>query len=126
MDADVKCGWCWGVLVCGHGGGCWGRAAGATAATTVTLRCAGRDRMAVSGRELPRTRVARRDRIEDVEGAAGCAHRPPDRSGWGCGLGSGGLGAAQGLLGHGGPEEAGEFARDGDGGDGGALAVAGE
>jgi hypothetical protein len=30
----------------------------------VTLRCAGRDRMAVSGRELPRTRFASWDRID--------------------------------------------------------------
>src|SRR3954453_3061555 len=76
MDADVKCGWWCGVLVCGHGGGYWDRAAGATAATTVTLRCAGRNRMQVSGRELARTRVASRDRIEDVEGAPGCTGRP--------------------------------------------------
>src|SRR3954463_4943512 len=125
MDADVKCGWWCGVLVCGHGGGCWDRAAGATAATTVTLRCAGRDRRTVSGRELPRTRVASRDRIEAVEGAPGCARRPPHPSGR-SGSGSGGLLVAEGLVGHGGPEEAGELAGDGDGGDGRALAVVGE
>jgi hypothetical protein len=63
MDAAVKAGgrdWC-GLV--GHGGG-WGRATGARSTTTVTLRCAGRDRRTVSGRELPRTRVASRDRIE--------------------------------------------------------------
>src|SRR3954449_10799364 len=54
------------VFVVGHGGGggCWGRATVAAATTTVTLRCAGRDRRTVSGRELPRTRVASRDRID--------------------------------------------------------------
>jgi hypothetical protein len=63
MDARVKGGV--GVCCC-HGGGCgcWGRATVAAATTTVTLRCAGRDRRTVSGRELPRTRVASRDRID--------------------------------------------------------------
>src|SRR3954454_16595312 len=110
MDADVKCGWWCGVLVCGHGGGCWDRAAGYTAATTVTLRCAGRDRMTVSGRELPRTRVASRERIERVEGARGGTHQPPDPSTGVSGSGSGGLAVLQRLFGHGGPQKAGEFA----------------
>ena len=78
MDARVKgplglgrfCCWCWG-----HGGGWWGRAAGASATTTVTLRCAGRDRRTVSGRELPRTSVASRNRIDLSEDPPGGSHR---------------------------------------------------
>jgi MFS family permease len=58
-----------------HGGGWWGRAAGASATTTVTLRCAGRDRRTVSGRELPRTNVASRDRIDHNEDPPGGSHR---------------------------------------------------
>src|SRR3954469_12497754 len=101
MDAEVKVRL--GVWRVGaNGGGCCGRATGATAATTVTLRCAGRNRRTVSGRELPRTRVASRDRIEDIEGAPGCARRPPHPSG-GVWSGSGGLRVAEGLLGHGCP-----------------------
>ena len=66
MDALVK-GW-WLVGVVGHGGGCaGGRATVAAATTTVTLRCAGRDRRTVSGRELPRTLIASRDRIVLIE-----------------------------------------------------------
>ena len=61
MDARVKR---HGVIFLAHGGGSWSRATVATATTTVTLRCAGRNRRTVSGRELPRTRVASRDRIE--------------------------------------------------------------
>src|SRR5207253_444404 len=64
MDAGVK-GWVWLRRVGAHGGGCWGRAAGARQSTTVTLRCAGRDRRTVSGRELPRASVASLNRIED-------------------------------------------------------------
>src|SRR6516162_21109 len=63
MDARVKGDV--GIFLVGHGGGCcWGRATVAAATTTVTLRYAGRDRRTVSGRELPRTRVASRDRID--------------------------------------------------------------
>src|SRR3954462_15817877 len=111
MDACVKLGLVLGRVGApgGGGGGGGGRAAGATAATTVTLRCAGRDRRTVSGRKLPRTRVASWDRIEAVEGAPGCARRPPHLSG-GWWSGSGGLRLAQGLVGHGGPKEAGELA----------------
>src|SRR3954447_20427545 len=65
MDARVK-GRLVARVVRAHGGGCCGRATGAMATTTVTLRCAGRDRRTVSGRELPRTRVASRDRIEET------------------------------------------------------------
>jgi len=59
----------------GHGGGWWVRAAGASATTTVTLRCAGRDRGTVSGRELPRTNVASRNRIDHNEDPPGGSHR---------------------------------------------------
>ena len=66
MDARVK--GCWLIGVVGHGGGCaGGRATVAAATTTVTLRCAGRDRRTVSGRELPRTLIASRDRIVLIE-----------------------------------------------------------
>lgn len=40
----------------------------------VTLRCAGRDRMAVSGRELPRTKDASRDRIDPAAIPAAARH----------------------------------------------------
>src|SRR5437016_10310457 len=64
MDARVK-GRARFLLVVGHGGvGAGGLATGVRLSTTVTLRCAGRDRRTVSGRGLPRTRVASRDRIE--------------------------------------------------------------
>jgi len=55
MDAVVKGGV--EILVFGHGGSgwCWGRATVVAATTTVTLRCAGRDRRTVSGRGVPRT-----------------------------------------------------------------------
>src|SRR3954471_21852467 len=123
MDAGVKCGlWC-GVLGFGHGGGCWGRATGAMAMTIVTLRCAGRDRRTVSGRELPRTSVASRDRIEQsrvLRRFAPVARPQP----WG--LCSGGEGLPGWLVGQFGPQEAGEFAGDRDVGDGGALAAFGE
>ena len=80
MDARVK-GDVEALVVHGGGCGCWGRATVAAATTTVTLRCAGRDRRTVSGRELPRTRVASRDRIDQsrvLRGAAAVA-RPPAR-----------------------------------------------
>src|SRR3954470_19508526 len=91
------------VFVVGHGGGCgcWGRATVAAATTTVTLRCAGRDRRTVSGRELPRTRVASRNRIDQSrvlrEGRGGRL-TPADRRGW-----SGGGLQGEGLVGDGGP-----------------------
>src|SRR5437764_12546367 len=70
----------------GHGGGCgcWGRATVAAATTTVTLRCAGRDRRTVSGRELPRTRVASRDRIDEsrVLREVAAVARPQQIEGW--------------------------------------------
>jgi len=49
MDVGVK-GWLVVWRVGAHGGGCWGRATSARSTTTVTLRCAGRDRRTVSGR----------------------------------------------------------------------------
>src|SRR5436305_10077472 len=110
MDARVK--GSVGEAVVHGGGGCWGRATAAAATTTVTLRCAGRDRRTVSGRELPRTSVASRDRIERSRVLRRFAPvtRPQPR------LGSGGLELLSGgLLGHLGPEEAGGFASDGDG-----------
>ncbi len=66
MDARVKGDGLIGVV--GHGGG-WagGQATVAAATTTVTLRCAGRNRRTVSGRELPRTLIASRDRIVLIE-----------------------------------------------------------
>src|SRR3954471_18723069 len=101
MDAGVKCGlWC-GVLGFGHGGGCWGRATGAMAMTIVTLRCAGRDRRTVFGRELPRTSGASRDRIEESRVLRGVrAGRLTPAV-----VGLGGLGLlAGGLVGQFGPE----------------------
>src|SRR4051794_3858151 len=79
-----------------HGGGCWGRATVAAATTTVTLRCAGRDRRTVSGRELPRTRVASRDRIDQsrVLRDATAVARLQQVGGW---SGSGGL-DGEGLV----------------------------
>src|SRR5207244_1848583 len=74
--------------------------------------------------EVPRTRVASRDRIVPsrvLQRVALVAQ--PQTGGW---SGGGHLLGGQGLAGHGGPEEAGELAGDGDVGDGGALAVAGE
>src|ERR1700736_3709606 len=58
------------ILVVGvvHGGGCAGVGRPARRQRQlVTLRCAGRDRMAVSGRELPRTKDASRNRIDHFE-----------------------------------------------------------
>ena len=77
MDAAVK--GSFGVLLVrvGHGGGCWGVAAGAMATTTVTLRCAGRDRRTVSGRELPRTRSACWRTHRPIEDPPAQSHRPP-------------------------------------------------
>ncbi|MCA1679868.1 MAG: toll/interleukin-1 receptor domain-containing protein [Actinobacteria bacterium] len=86
MDALVK--WALAVRDVGvvgdavHGGGWWGRAAGARATTTVTLRYAGRNRRTVSGRELPRTNVASRNRIDPIEdppGGLAPAARPHHR-----------------------------------------------
>src|SRR5947209_7635494 len=75
MDARVK--GAAGIVVVHVGGGCWGRATVAAATTTVTLRCAGRNRRTVSGRELPRTLIASRDRIVLIEGPpAGRGGRP--------------------------------------------------
>src|SRR2546421_8753494 len=91
----------------------------------VTLRCAGRNRMTVLRRELPRTRVASRNRIvrSRVLQRVGAGRPAPGPVSW-----SGGVDLlfGEGLAGHGGPEEAGELAGGGDGGGGGALAVAGQ
>src|SRR5579862_1194001 len=100
-------GWC-------YGGGCWGRATSATATTTVTLRCAGRDRRTVSGRELPRTRVASRDRIERPRVLRAWRWSPHPS-------GSSGGGAhplSQRLVGHCRPQERDELSSDGDVSDG--------
>src|SRR5579863_8747767 len=120
MDAGVK-GDVGEVVV--HGGGCWGRATVAAATTTVTLRCAGRNRRTVTGRELPRTSVASRDRIDEsrVLRKVAAVARPQQVEGR-----SGGGLQDEGLVGDGGPEKPGELAGDGDGRDGGALAVFGE
>jgi hypothetical protein len=137
MDARVKWVLRSGVVGVGHGGGWWGRAAGAGATTTVTLRCAGRDRRTVSGRELPRTSVASWCRIEAFEDPPGGPHRAARPHRCGCWLGgdlllvlvAGGrgrgrvVGGAQRLVGHRGPQEAGELAGDGDVGDRRLLAV---
>ena len=93
----------------------------------VTLRCAGRDRRTVSGREVPRTRVAslvshRTSRGFSGRVAPAARPAPAVRSGQAAAASS----VAQRLVGHGGPEEAGELAGDGGGGDGRALAVVGE
>ena len=120
MDAGVKRGVVVGG-VGGHGGGCCGRATGAMATTTVTLRCAGRDRRTVSGRELPRTRVASRDRIEESRVLRRCRAGRPATAG--C---LGGEGLLGGLVGEFGPEEGCELASDRDGHDGRALAALGE
>jgi len=122
MDADVK-GRLRLLLVAGQGGGCWGLATGAMATTTVTLRCAGRDRRTVSGRELPRTKVASRDRIDGSRVLRRFA--PVTRPQPSVGLDGEEL-LSGGLLGHLGPEEASEFTGDSDGHDGGALALLGE
>src|SRR5438045_2452180 len=78
MDARVKRAVGSGVVDVVHGGG-WagvGRPA-RRQRQRVTLRCAGRDRMAVSGRELPRTKDASRDRIDQFEDSQdGRADRP--------------------------------------------------
>src|SRR4051794_9040587 len=120
MDARVKGSVEEEVVGHGGGGGCWGRATVAAATTTVTLRCAGRDRRTVSGRELPRTRVASWNRIDESrvlrEAAAVAGPQQVDglvRSG-------GGL-RGEGLMCGGGPQEPSELARDSDGRDGGAL-----
>jgi hypothetical protein len=93
----------------------------AAATTTVTLRCAGRDRRTVSGRELPRARVASRDRIDesrvfwDDAAVAGPQQFVGSLGGEGLRLRFAG---GQGLVGHRGPQEPCEFAGDGDGRDG--------
>src|SRR3954454_3355968 len=113
MDARVK-----GRLIVGvggHGGGCCGRATGAMATTTVTLRCAGRDRRTVSGRELPRTRVASRDRIEETRVLRRFAPVAQPQL---VVSGAERLLLLVGLLGQLGPEESGELAGDRDVGDG--------
>lgn len=46
----------------------------------VSLRCAGRDRVTVSGRELPHTRIGSRDHTDLFEGSRGGRRRPPDPS----------------------------------------------
>src|SRR3954451_23171317 len=104
MDARVK-GRLVARVVRAHGGGCCGRATGAMATTTVTLRCAGRDRRTVSGRGLPRTRVASRDRIEEPRVLRSVrAGRPAPAAV----VGSGSLELlAGGLVGQLGPEEGG-------------------
>src|SRR6266702_4314736 len=126
MDVGVKWGsGFWRVGAHGGAGAGVGRPA-ATVTTTVTLRCAGRDRRTVSGRGLPRTRVASWGRIERVEGSPVGRRRPPHPSGAGRGSGGGGLLVAEWLFGHRRPEEADQFAGDGDVGDRRLLAVAGE
>ena len=61
--------------------------------------------------------------MDRLEGARGCARRPPNLGGV---VGTGGgdlLVVAEGLVRRRGPEEAGELAGGGDGGDGRALGV---
>ena len=104
----------------------------------VTLRFAGRDRMTVSGRELPRTsdaslRMVVRYRIDPASRFLTGSRRPPSprvvvprhvlvvfqaarASLWVSGL-SWERCERRRLTGHGGPEEAAEFAGDGGGGD---------
>src|SRR2546421_4198754 len=129
MDARVK-GRVGLMVVSGCRGG--GAGAGRPARRQrrlVTLRYAGRDRMTVSGRELPRTRVASwriefRDRIEraEVPHRVGAGRRAPACIAQLL-LPSGGAAdlllrlLLQGLAGHRCPEEAAELAGDGDGGD---------
>src|SRR3954470_19609072 len=92
----------------------------------VTLRCAGRDRRTVSGRGVPRTRVASLVSHRTIEvPPGGSAPAAPPQRGWCVGSGGGGEFLAQGLLGHGGPHEAGELAGDGGDRDGRAFATAG-
>src|SRR5215211_6991484 len=123
MDAAVKWAAGVGVVVVGHGGVAGAGRPARRQRQLVTLRCAGRDRRTVSGRELPRTRVASRNRIDRsrILGRVGAGRRAPAGVGWL--VWSGGKVLSQRLAGHGGPEEATELARDGDVGDGGALAV---
>jgi hypothetical protein len=72
MDARVKGAVEIVVVVGVYGGGCAGVGRPARRQRQlVTLRCAGRDRMTVSGRELPRTRFASRNRIDLFEGSPG-------------------------------------------------------
>ena len=71
MDARVK-GRFGLALVSTHGGGAGAGRPARRQRRLVTLRCAGRDRMTVSGRELPRTSGASlrnvvRDRIDQAE-----------------------------------------------------------
>src|SRR6266508_1286783 len=136
MDARVKgrfgvAGWS------SHGGGAGAGRPARRQRRLVTLRCAGRDRMTVSGRELPRTsdaslRMSVRDRIEAVEVPHGVGASRPAPAWIAQSLrSSGGVDhllrlLVEGLPGHGRPEEAAELAGDGDGGDGGQLSVADE
>src|SRR5438034_187659 len=135
MDARVK-----GALRVGvvglHGGGAGARWPARRQRRLVTLRCAGWDRMTVSGRELPRTsdassRMSVRYRIDTSRFLTGGRRRPPSPSVHRPVGGSGGAGyllrlLAERLPGHRRPEEAAELAGDGDGGDGGKLALSGE
>src|SRR5215216_7555560 len=121
MDAAVKCAAGVGVGLVGHGGMAGAGRPARRQRQLVTLRCAGRDRRTVSGRELPRTRVASRDRIvqsrvlREVD-----AGRPAPAV-----VGSGGKCLlSEWLVGHRGPQEAAQLPGDGDVGDGRALAVA--
>src|SRR5579884_743078 len=99
MDARVK-----GTIVCRvlHGGGWCGRATGPGATTTVTLRCAGRNRRTVSGRELPLASIASRDRKAFYEGSSGGSGPSPGHT---IGVGSGrdllrlGFTSSRGLVG---------------------------
>ncbi len=64
MDAAVKWAAEIGVGSIGHGGGAGAGGPARRKRQLVTLRCAGRNRRTVSGRELPRTRFASFNRIE--------------------------------------------------------------
>ena len=84
----------------------------------------------MSGRELPRTRVASRDRIDRSRGSSGGrgGRLTPARVVAGRHAQAAALVRCRKMTagGAGGPEEAGELAGDGDGRDGGAFAVFGE
>src|SRR5438270_8086390 len=107
MDAVVKGAPRSGALPC-HGTPPGARRPARRQRQLVTLRFAGRDRMAVSGRELPRTWVAgwcRREPFEDAPAVdAGRLAPGMARSG------SDGL-LVHDLLGHGRPDEADKLAR---------------
>ena len=64
----------------------------------------------------PRTSGSQLEPHSRSRGSSSRPRRPPGPSVGGCGLGGRGrVGLVEGLAGHGGPEEAGEFAGDGDG-----------